>query len=229
MPPPFSLARALFDEDVAVAEGDPRELSDPAALFSDEAAYVATAIDTRQIQFTGGRVAARKALVALGHPPVSIPPRADRSPSFPAGAVGSITHTRWWCAAAVCATEGAAGIGIDVEPDTPLRDRLFESVLTPGEREAARRLPDDARGALGKLVFSAKEAAYKAQYERSRCVFGFHGMRIEILDGDPQAASGRVRAYFLRDAEPYVEGDRIEGRFARGGGYLMTGFRVDAP
>ena len=83
-------------------------------------------------------------------------------------------------------------------------------------------LSDEARGARGKLIFSAKECAYKCQYAVSSTFYGFMGMRVDI-DAEPGATAGAFRATFLRDAGPFRPGDVIGGRFARRGGYVMTG------
>ena len=81
--------------------------------------------------------------------------------------------------------------------------------------------PDPLR--LAKLIFSAKEAAYKAQYPFSRTVFGFSGMETEW---DLQA--GRFTARLTRDIAPFPTGHQIDGRFAMGSGLLITAVEMGA-
>ncbi len=62
-------------------------------LFPEEQAYIAEAVEKRQVEFSTARVLARRALYELGVSPQSLCPNDDRSPRWPAGIIGSITHT----------------------------------------------------------------------------------------------------------------------------------------
>ena len=100
---------------VAVAEG---VIADGQAdLWPEEAAYVANAVEKRRREFACGRHFARRCFRALGRPDGPLPANPDRSPRWPDGLVGSITHTDTYCAAAVARADDIAGIGIDVEDD----------------------------------------------------------------------------------------------------------------
>ncbi len=233
LPPTVSaipaLARRLFDADVAVAEVDPREIDPEHVLLPAERDAVERAIDTRRMQYAAGRHCAREGMRALGLPPGPVTPDSDRAPRFPPGVVGTITHTQWWAAAAVARDTQRAALGVDVEPDTVLKASLFGSVLTPGEIALLEQVDEPLRGLVGKLVFSAKECAYKAQYTLSRTFYGFHGMRVELpwlLGATALPDEGEFRAVFLRDAGPFVTGDALHGRYVRAGGYLMTGVEL---
>jgi 4'-phosphopantetheinyl transferase EntD len=222
-----SVARQLFSDDVAVAEVDPRQVDPELALLDAERPAVARAIDSRRLQYAAGRQCARDAMRALGAAPGPVTMGEDRAPCFPEGLVGTITHTQWWCAAAMARVDTHGALGVDVEPDSPLKPSLFSSVLTEAEEAQLQRYDDPLRGLLGKLVFSAKECAYKAQYTLSRTFYGFHGMRVELpgaLSRFPNA--GEFRAVFLRDAGDFRAGDVLPGRFVRAGGYIMTGVEL---
>lgn len=223
------LARRLFHADVAVAELDPREIDPEHVLLPVERDVVERAIDTRRLQYAAGRHCAREGMRALGVPPGPVTQDSDRAPCFPPGLVGTITHTQWWCAAAMALDTTRAALGVDVEPDSPLKASLFDSVLTPPEVARLRELDDPLRGLVGKLVFSAKECAYKAQYTLSRTFYGFHGMRVELpgLTGaHTLPAEGEFSAVFLRDAGPFTTGDALHGRYVHAHGYLMTGMEL---
>ena len=83
-----------------VAEEAVPQLHD-AELFPEERACLAKAVEKRRAEFGTARVCARRALAQLGFPPMPLVPNKDRSPVWPQGVVGSITHTRGYCAVIV--------------------------------------------------------------------------------------------------------------------------------
>lgn len=185
--PPGPLARLLADPRVAVAEMDPREARPEAELFPEEAALVERAVLSRRQQFAAGRRLARLAWQQLGHAPAPLPSDAQRVPVWPAGVVGTITHTHVWCAVAVARASEVAGLGADVEAATPLEPGLWERVCRPEERAFLRSGATESAGLLAKGLFSAKESIYKALYPKTRVFLDFQGMSIEL---EPGAAQG---------------------------------------
>ena len=74
-------------------------------------------------------------------------------------------------------------------------------------------------GRLGKLIFGAKECAYKCQYARSRTFLGFHAMHVVVDE-----ARSAFTAVFEQDVgDFFARGDRIEGRFRYVDGMVLTG------
>nr|WP_255702896.1 4'-phosphopantetheinyl transferase superfamily protein [Roseivivax sp. GX 12232] len=185
---------AAWPRGVAVAICAP----DPEArgLYPVEEAAVARAVAGRRSEFAGGRRAARRALAALGHPPVAIPMAEDRSPVWPEGFVGSVSHCAAACIAVVARTEGFAALGVDIEPYDPLPEDLLPEIGS--EAELAGVGPD--RRLAGRQLFSAKEAAYKAQYPLSRTLFGFDGLRYD---------AGARALRFARPVPPFARGQAI--------------------
>jgi 4'-phosphopantetheinyl transferase EntD len=173
------LARLLQDKRIAVAEMDPR-LVGFESLFAEETAAIANAVLVRRQHFAAGRVLARQALAALGQAPVALPSDPQRVPVWPAGFVGSITHTRDWCAVAVARSVDIQALGADVERATALERDLWDRVCRPEEREFLSRHAPDEAGRIAKAVFSAKESIYKALYPTIRQFLDFQGMRIEL-------------------------------------------------
>jgi 4'-phosphopantetheinyl transferase EntD len=174
------LAFVLRDARVKVAEMDPRLLSLEGALFPEEAVSVERAVLTRRQQYGAGRVLARRVLAELGREPVALLNDVQRVPIWPAGVVGSITHTHKWCAVAVARSSDVGAIGADVEAATPLELGLWERVCRPEEREFLRKQRLAESGLLAKAVFSAKESIYKALYPQIRVFLDFQAMRIEL-------------------------------------------------
>ena len=215
----WGLARSLFADDIVLAVYDP--LSDlPAPLTKESACLSPNAVEKRRREFAAGRAAAHDALTALGEPVVPILVGEDRAPIWPPGVTGSISHTKS-CAMAVAALQDPTtanmvlGLGIDIEEDTPLAKDLWRAIRTPQEQEWARTQANP--GQMAKLIFSAKEAAYKCQYATSRRYYGFDGMELEF-----DVENGSFRAYFCADQPPFRSGDFIAGRYAIGAGLILT-------
>lgn len=208
MPDPGALvpaARGLLPPGCAVAGADPRRLY---PLWSGEDAAGMTA--ARRAEFSAGRHAARAALAELGRA-AALPQAPDRAPVWPPGVAGSITHSADACLAA--ASPALRGLGLDLEPLAPLDRGLWDIVLSPDEAACARTAADPGLAAL--RVFSAKEAAYKAQYALSRRLFGFEVLAV-AFDGD------RFTATFRQTVPPFAPGDRLAGRWAQAQGHLLA-------
>ena len=179
---------------VAVAICPPQ--SEPGDLYPVEEAAVSRAVTGRRAEFAGGRRAARRALAALGHPEVAIPMAEDRSPIWPEGIVGSVSHCDAACIAVVARQSDYMALGVDIEPFNPLPEDILPEIGLASELDAVG--PD--RRLAGRQLFSAKEAAYKAQYPLSRTLFGFDALRYD----------GAVRALrFARPVPPFAKGQTI--------------------
>jgi len=123
---------------------------------------VATAAQ-RRADFAAGRRAARTALTACNFAPADIPIRADRSPAWPDGVVGSISHSAH-IAVAVCYSNAVIdAIGIDIEPSRNVTAELESMILVEVELAALRSLPSAERETAATTLFSLKESYYKFQ------------------------------------------------------------------
>lgn len=132
----------------------------------------------RRLDFSAGRWCARRALAALGYPPIALPMTAAGRPSWPPGVSGSISHAEGLCGAVV--TASGRRIGLDLESlDFPLDPDSEELVFGPEElRILRRRGTDRAWSALSS--FSAKEAFLKALDLNAQARFDFRDVRCEI-------------------------------------------------
>ena len=131
-------------------------------LFASERTYLRGAARQRREEFISVRACARDALRCLG---LSRPPliaHAIRGLQWPEGTTGSLTHTGQYRAAVVASSQDVTGIGIDAESALPLPEGLRDRILTPGECQIFRRTPALENSAWDRIIFSAKEAAYKA-------------------------------------------------------------------
>lgn len=203
------LSRLIDDPRVRVAEMDPRLARAGEGLFAEEAKTIERAVLSRRQQYTAGRWLARRALAELGLAPRAVPSDAQRTPVWPEGIVGSITHTHTWCAVALAKQSEVHAIGVDVEASTPLEANLWERVCRPEEREFLRARAPERSGVLAKAIFSAKESAYKALYPRVRAFLDFQGMCISLAeepDGESWRFTAELRAKWGELEPGYVVG-----------------------
>jgi 4'-phosphopantetheinyl transferase EntD len=168
--------RALFPEGVAVARLRDFAAADP--LHEDEHQHLRRALEKRRAEFRAGRSCARRALRELGVGQVAIARGDDRAPCWPAGIVGSISHARGYCAAVVGHASQFAGLGIDIECKNRVDRRLWKQIASADEIAWLEREADTQLSST--LLFSAKEAFYKAQYSISRSWLGFHAVQLRV-------------------------------------------------
>jgi 4'-phosphopantetheinyl transferase EntD len=123
-----------------------------------------SAVDARVAEFVAGRTLARHAAAALGIALAEVGIGGAGEPVWPAGLVGSISHTRSRAAAAIATSAKYRSVGLDLDDPRPLGSAAA-LVSRPPERAAvitagwAASDEDAAR-----VVFCLKEAIYKCQY-----------------------------------------------------------------
>ncbi|MEM7675131.1 MAG: hypothetical protein AAF449_03910, partial [Myxococcota bacterium] len=120
----------------------------PPPMEPEEAVTVAKAVPHRVAEFATGRALARRLLGELGFAPGPLVARKDRSPDWPTGAIGSITHTKH--IAIVAAARGGPNdaLGIDVEPRESLNPELNSLICTPYEVRWLEQQPVQDRGRI---------------------------------------------------------------------------------
>jgi 4'-phosphopantetheinyl transferase EntD len=181
-----------------------------AELFPEERASIAKAVEKRRAEFGTARVCARRALARLGHAPMPLVPNKDRSPVWPGGVVGSITHTRGYCAVAVAQDSAFVSLGVDAEQDKTLTPDLIEMICTP--RERVQLFERDAV-----VYFAAKEAFYKCQYPLTQQFLGFQDVELDL-----DLVSGTFGARIIKnDVDKPVWLAQLRGRFLREHGLVL--------
>ena len=189
-------------------------------LHPDEAASLGPCREARRLEFAAGRACAREALARLGLPAGPLPRGADRLPRWPIGATGSISHCPGLCAAAVGRAERYASLGFDLERAERVGPELARRICTEAERAQLGALEEPAALAI---VFSCKEAVYKAWHPLTRATLGFHDQEVEI---DPVGSAFAAR--LVNPASAAAAGHReFEGRFALEGGVVAAGLAVE--
>ena len=206
---------------------DPDDGTDPEALFPGVVLpdRLRTVSVRRRLDFLAGRHCASRALelASLARGAVSLPVGDGGSPSWPAGAVGSITHAEGFASAAVASTRDASGLGIDSEPVLASSEvpEVRPLLVEPGELEEAVGVGRSEGEALT-LLFSAKESLYKCLYPRVGRFFDQLDARVTLEP--PSSFVARLKV----DLAPGLEaGTRLRGVFAVDGRRVHTGIVVE--
>ncbi|MDZ7711568.1 MAG: 4'-phosphopantetheinyl transferase superfamily protein [Roseovarius sp.] len=186
--------RTILPPGLALAEADPRTAPD--GLWPEEATATTRMTGARLREFAAGRRAARAAMTALGLPPAAVPMGVTRAPIWPDGLTGTISHDATTCLALLGRARDWAGLGLDLEPDTPLPADIAATVCTPSEA---------ADAAQARRVFCAKEAAYKALSPRINTVLDFADMTVTL------GPDTRFTARLARAVGPFGMGTGIPG------------------
>lgn len=230
-----ALPLSPFPPDVACVRASSEEAVHFSLLPQEAADLPPHASRGRMEEFVLGRGCARKALAILNPALASAPlPRGNgRMPVWPQGATGSLTHKHGFAAAAAALCPPYRGLGIDLEQIKPYKPGLWARVMTPEERDLAREWPPDVRERWFALVFSAKEALYKAINPLGGVYIGFQEARITPLpgwdanadaEGESGAASGRFAWQVLKQAgEDFPQGFSGEGAFTRTKAWVLSG------
>lgn len=119
---------------------------------------------SRRQEFTSGRHCASQALKSLGvSMDCSLISDEDGLPTWPTGYVGSISHCREQVVAVAAPADAVACVGIDIEHVHRLSQAAADRILSETEMDWV-----GGSTRLASLVFSAKEAIYKAYYPHYR-------------------------------------------------------------
>jgi 4'-phosphopantetheinyl transferase EntD len=214
----------ILPPEVAVEEafGDMLDV----ALFPDEEAVIAKAVDKRRREFTTARACARAALAKLGLPPTPIVPGLRGAPQWPPGVVGSITHCAGYRASAVARACEVVTIGLDAEPHDTLPHGVLGAIAYGAEKARLAALagarPDVC---WDRMLFSAKESVYKAWFPLTGRWLGFEDASVTI-----HPVNRTFTAQLLVDG-PVVNGTALtgfDGRWLVSDGLIATAIVITA-
>ena len=185
-------------------------------LWPEEENWVCNAVASRRQEFAAGRAAARTALARLGAPQAAIPVNPDRTPAWPHGFVGSITHCHGFCGAVVARERDVQGLGFDAEPAEPLPEGVGRIIYDEDEAAHFSALPAMNGLDWPKLAFSAKEAFYKCFFPLARMPLNFRDVQVRFTaDGGFEIKSGK--------AASFLDGF-VQGRWRMRDGLVFTSF-----
>lgn len=201
LPPPpegsASLFQALFAFPVSACEL--RGIGSPQGLLPAERDSIAGAVPARIAEFAAGRHCAHQALLAFGVA-VDVPllRGPQREPLWPAGLVGSITHTAGYCAAVVAPASACAGLGIDAEHCGQVSTELWPMLFDASELALLHALEPLAKDRLATVLFAAKEAFFKSHFRLSRALPEF--TEIALRPTGPLDTQGTLELIRIGDA-----------------------------
>jgi len=145
--------------------------------------------------------------------------REDGLPRWPAGTLGSLTHTRGFASALVAPAGTVRCLGLDSENWIPQKriSRIAPWVITDNERNNARRYSDKWFPRMFTVMYSAKESVIK-------CMYPLDGIRSGLLDweiGLEDFGSGRFTFKSTRNSNSEIH-PATEGW----GGFVIDDQRV---
>lgn len=126
----------------------------------------------------------------MGYPASPITTGTFREPLWPKGIIGSITHSQTLALVVVANKNKAfSGVGIDIETKNGVSSDFVRDLLTDRELTELR-----TRGAGWEndvtLIFSAKEAVFKAVNPITNLMIDFNELEIQV---DPHDRSFRAK------------------------------------
>ena len=207
------LLRAVLPPQVLVREthGTLDEAEALRVLWPEERDVVAQSVVGRIREFATVRASARELLDELGVERRAILPDPDRAPRWPPGIVGSMTHCAGFCGVALARSDDIHALGIDAEPDQELPAGVLDLIALPDER-AMLQARSGQSIAWDRLLFSAKEAVFKAGFTIDRQWRDFVDVRIQVgSDGGFDA---------VRVSGPALP--QLVGRWIVGEGLIVT-------
>jgi 4'-phosphopantetheinyl transferase EntD len=199
------------------------------SLYYEEAQAIGVGASAKRAsEFATGRLCARQVLAELGVYGFPVRRNVDRSPRWPGGIVGSITHTVGFCGAVAVEQRRFAGLGVDAEVTSRVTPELWCKILTAAENAALEaRAPED-RDWRAAAIFSAKESFFKAQWPLTSRWIGFEEVEIELYPdvGDEHHGTFLVRPHSTacRGIFPF---DAYAGRFRLDGNLVVTGIALE--
>lgn len=145
-------------------------------------ADIRASVFERQLAYIAGRLSAEYGLAQLGvHAPVGRGP--DGVPLWPSGVLASITHTADLACAACSRHPLLKGLGIDSERHLGAAELAGILPIFASQAEQGLLRSQPAPDLAATVLFSAKEAAYKAIHHRIGRFIDFHELEMTRLNG----------------------------------------------
>ena len=151
----------------------------------------------REQEHSLGRYCAKKALNVIGIQSDTIQSSSHGLPIWPDGVVGSISHSKGMCLAAVAKSKDFQAIGIDIEQFNRMKERSIERIVHIEEKADIGNDPKKAT-----LLFSIKEAFYKAQFPIYETPLNFKDLAFRY-----DFSAQKAQLIWLADKSPISKSD----------------------
>lgn len=144
-------------------------------------AGVAKAVPKRQAEYLAGRYLVRQLQCKLMLAQTAVVNASDRSPVWPAGSSGSISHSQGIVWAGL-SSQVDMSLGLDVEQlfNATQVQELGSQLLSPDEKRWLQSQPYPET-LMYSLAFAAKEALYKALYPDCQKIKEFTAARVSAI------------------------------------------------
>lgn len=141
---------------VALARANPGS-----AIAAEDESELVRATAPRRMMFAAGRELARELARSIGVTLGGVPNDPGGAPVWPSGIVGSFSYKERWCAVALSTNPRYRGLGIDLDRVRRLPSDSWDGICNAQER---MQVSGVSPAVAVHLLFSAKEAYFKAQY-----------------------------------------------------------------
>jgi len=189
----------------------------PLPILSDRA------VEKRKNEFYAGRWCAAQAIYQKSRRYLTPMINADRSPLWPAGIVGSISHSQDKAISVVASTDKCAGLGVDIQDEisTGERSDILDLILNTDEAKLCRNLTGQKSF---EVFFSAKESIYKALYPN--CLDMFEHKDVEVVSVNEHNFTLEIR--LLRDLKAsWFKGQVFTVQYYTAKTYVLTWVCLD--
>ncbi|CAK9886252.1 MAG: Enterobactin synthase component D [Candidatus Erwinia impunctatus] len=210
---------------VCIVEFDVEHFKD--TLFSDYTIPftegLSTAVIKRRAEHLAGRIAAQRLLKEEGMLcPVGV--QSDRSPQWPLGWTGSISHTDRYAISVIAPKNECAFLGVDMEKFNPgVMKNTADVFLSSPEKEYLKNTGIEFHIAL-LIAFSAKESLFKALYPLTGNFFGFDAARMSTLKEKSQNFTMEL---LVSLSSHFPVGDQYTGHYKIYHDYIITLLSAD--
>lgn len=138
----------------------------------------------RKAEFLAGRYCAKTLLLKFGSANFEVIPGPHRQPLWPEGFTGSITHNKNYAGAAIFETGSQSGVGIDIEEQVSEKtfNEIKHQILNDCELNYIRQCTEEMKLMSFTLIFSVKEAFFKAIFPYHKEYFGFDAITVNGID-----------------------------------------------
>jgi 4'-phosphopantetheinyl transferase EntD len=179
----------------------------------------------KQAEFAAGRQCARQALAYFGIKNHAILKDETGRPIWPEGFTGSISHCQGMYGAAVCKSSACKSLGFDVEliPRKIHEHEVLKRICLPEELDEISGLSGSNFKVIARLIFSAKESAFKCLSCLNHGQMGYKSIHIRLA-----REKGTFSAQFALSHDCESPVPECPGRYLVIGEYVFTGCWIAA-
>lgn len=171
------LIKTLFPDAVEVVIATPEMWERPVKVAEEQS--ITSAVEKRKREYRAGRHSAAAVLSMLGIEDYSLLNDPQRAPIWPPGIIGSLTHCDNFCCAVAASQLNIASVGIDAEPLIPL-PKESTPLICHEQELVSLQASGHTDNFWSKVIFSAKEAFYKAYFPLCRQYLDFLEAHVEL-------------------------------------------------